>query len=258
MNEAAIGSETDGQRDVPDRDRFQIIDNLARVRADIADACLAAGRAVADVHLVGVTKYVDVSAAVLVAGAGLHDLAESRPQSLWQKAEAFERLGLAVRWHLIGHLQRNKVRRTLSSVHLIHSLDSLRLLTSIDAEGQSAGVVTDVLFEVNLTGRPARTGFRLDDLPAACEAAQDAAGVRLRGLMAMASPQSGESSTESSPRAEFSRLRKAAESLRRTHRVAEHLTELSMGMSGDFREAILEGSTIVRIGSALWEGVQGR
>jgi pyridoxal phosphate enzyme (YggS family) len=229
--------------------------NLAAVRARIADACGRAGRPVAEVRLVGVTKYVSADLAALLVRAGCRDLGESRPQSLWDKAAAlaaWEASAEPPRWHLIGHLQRNKLRRTLPWLSLLHSLDSVRLLEAIQAEAALAGKPCDVLVEVNLTNDPGRTGLPEAEVPAILEAATAMDHVRVRGLMGMASqPDSVESGAA---RREFARLRELRDALRRGLPPGA-LAELSMGMSGDFEEAILEGATLVRVGSALWEGL---
>lgn len=233
----------------------RIAENYAAVRASVAEACREAGRSPESVRIVGVTKYVDVEEAMAVFEAGCLDLAESRPQELWRKAEAFEAAGLTARWHLIGHLQRNKVRRTLPLVHLFQSVDSLRLLRAIDEEARAAGRIADVLIEANLDGGAGRTGATLGEVPSLVSAAADCAGVRVRGLMGMASaPQEGADPADAraSARRQFAALRQLRDDLRMAAGGAS-LEELSMGMSGDFREAILEGSTIVRIGSALFE-----
>lgn len=230
-------------------------ENLSTVRARIADACDRAGRSVAEVRLVGVTKYVSAERAAMLVQAGCLDLGESRPQALVQKAEALAAAGLsgeAPRWHLIGHLQRNKIRRTLDWLSLLHSLDSLRLLESIQAEAVLAGRPCDVLVEVNLTKDPGRTGLPEAEVPAVLDAAAGMAHVRVRGLMGMASKPEGDDS--SAARREFARLRELRDTLRRGLPPGA-LPELSMGMSGDFEEAILEGATLVRVGSALWEGL---
>jgi pyridoxal phosphate enzyme (YggS family) len=229
--------------------------NLAAVRTRIAAACGRAGRPVAEVRLVGVTKYVSADLAALLVRAGCSDLGESRPQSLVQKAETLAAAGLtgeAPRWHLIGHLQRNKIRRTLKWLSLLHSLDSLRLLEAIEAEAVLAGRPCDVLLEVNLTEDPGRTGLPETEVPAVLDAAAGMAHVRVRGLMGMASKPDGDDS--GAARREFARLRELREALRRGLPPGA-LPELSMGMSGDFEEAILEGATLVRVGSALWEGI---
>lgn len=235
----------------------RVAENYASVRASVAEACREAGRDPDGVRIVGVTKYVGIEAAMALYEAGCRDLAESRPQELWRKAEAFAAAELRPRWHLIGHLQRNKVRRTLPVVHLVHSIDSLRLLRAIDDEARAAGCVAEVLVEANLDGAAGRTGAAIGDVASLVAAAAGCGGIRVRGLMGMASAaDEGADAAKSRDvaRRQFAALRAVRDSLRGTPG-AESLEELSMGMSGDFREAILEGSTIVRIGSALFEEV---
>lgn len=237
----------------------RIADNLAAVRASVADACREAGRDPAGVRIIGVTKYVGIDEAMAVYECGCRDLAESRPQELWRKAEAFATAGLQARWHLIGHLQRNKVRRTLPHLHLLHSLDSLRLLRTIDEEARVAGIIADVLVEVKVDDGPQRTGASRDEVSAIVTAASELPGIRLRGMMAMASaPDDGDDPVAAarSARRQFAAVRELRDELR-IGMPADSLAELSMGMSGDYREAILEGATIVRVGSALFRQDEG-
>jgi PLP dependent protein len=229
--------------------------NLAQVRDRIAEACRVAGRDPGDVRLIGVTKYVSADSTRMLLEAGCPDLGESRPQSLWAKAAALADHAPAVRWHLIGHLQRNKLRRTLPLVSLLHSLDSLRLAEAIEAEAAAAGLICETLVEVNLAGDPGRTGVMEADLAAVLEAASRSPHLRVLGLMGMAAVPDGESSG-SAARRQFARLRELRDALVGRVPTATGLRELSMGMSGDFVEAILEGSTLVRVGSALWEGIE--
>jgi pyridoxal phosphate enzyme (YggS family) len=233
------------------RDRCR--SNLARVREAVAEACRRAGRAPESVRIVGVTKYVPPVWGAMLLEAGCPDLGESRPQSLWERAAAFTASGppwSAARWHLIGRLQRNKVRRTLPLVSLIHSLDSRRLLDEIAAEALAQQIRVEALVEVNLDGDPGRSGVAPEGVGDLLDAAAGSP-VEIRGLMGMASAPTpgGEDGTA---RRQFGLLR----ALRDRH-AADHprLVELSMGMSGDFVDAILEGATIVRIGSTLWEGM---
>ena len=240
-------------------------ENLEAVRDRIADACRRAGRDPLSVRLVGVTKTVDVSATQMLFDAGCIDLAESRPQSLWKKAELLATAGTLPQWHLIGHLQRNKVQRTTGLLSLLHTLDSLRLLEAIDAEGRRSGRVCDVLVEINLTDDPQRTGVLGSAIEPLVEAAISLPHVYLRGLMGMASavsPQDFSHATintagasDAIQRRQFANLREIRDQLVANLPAAVTLPELSMGMSEDFEAAILEGSTMVRIGSALWEGL---
>ena len=229
------------------RDRCLV--NLAAVRDRVAEACRRAGRSAEDVRLIAVTKYVDTTITRLVAECGCLDLAESRPQQLWEKAAAMTDVGPLIRWHVVGHLQRNKVRRTLPVVSLIHTLDSERLLASLEAEAAISGQPCNVLVEVNLSPDAARSGAAPADVPALVAAAVRSPHLRLRGLMGMARHPD---SPAADARRDFARLRELRDQLE-ADVPAEALRELSMGMSGDFEAAILEGSTMVRIGSALFE-----
>lgn len=233
-----------------DEMRRRCRENLAAVEARIAEVCRRAGRGSGEVTLIGVTKYVGADVACILVECGCRELAESRPQQLWDRAAALA--DLAPRWHLVGHLQRNKVARTLPVVSLVHTLDSLRLLAAIEAEAARAGRPCDVLVEVNLSADPERSGCVEADVPALVAAAAAAPHVRLCGLMGMASHPD---SAGADARRDFARLREVRDRLAREV-PPEMLRELSMGMSGDFEEAILEGSTMVRIGSALFEGLR--
>lgn len=231
----------------------RIAENLACVRQRIAAAATRAGRAAGDVRLVAVTKYVGPDEIAALLDAGCCDLGESRPQALWQRAELFR--DSPARWHLIGHLQRNKVARTLACAPLIHSVDSQRLLAAIDAEAARLGRSVAVLLEVNVSGDASKHGVAPADLPLLVASAAHCGNVRVRGLMTMAAREGDADSA----RADFARLRAlrdevAASDICRAS-VQVELAELSMGMSGDFEQAIEEGATIVRVGSALFEGL---
>lgn len=235
----------------PDAQARRLAHNLAAIRHRIVTACGLAGRDPAGVRLVAVTKYVAADVAQLVLEAGVVDLAESRPQQLWAKAERLAPIRPAPRWHLVGHLQRNKVRRTLPLLAMLQSLDSIRLLEAIEAEPSSAARC-DVLVEVNLTDDPGRSGVAVRDLPALVEAAAGARRVRLRGLMGMAGRPDAD---VADARRDFARLRMLRDDLAGRLPDPAGLGELSMGMSGDLEAAVLEGATIVRVGSALFEGL---
>jgi pyridoxal phosphate enzyme (YggS family) len=185
----------------------------------------------------------------LLVEAGLSTLGESRPQQVWQKAEALA--DLQVRWHLIGHLQRNKVKRTLPLVAIIHSVDSLRLLQEISREATAIQRSADVLLEVNISGDASKTGLQPDEIELLFPEIAKQPNVRVLGLMTMASLEGGVDRA----RQDFAALRTLRDQL--TPKCPANLTlnELSMGMSGDYEVAIEEGATIVRVGSALFEGI---
>ena len=224
----------------------QLTNNLTEIRQRIDEAAKKSGRHGDDVLLVGVTKYVDADVARELVRAGCRNLGESRPQTLWQKASALA--DMDVTWHLIGHLQRNKVKRTLEYAQLIHSVDSLRLIRSID---QTAPATVRVLLEVNVSGESAKHGFAAGDLEQALDAASECKQLKVEGLMCMASLLG----TLDDARREFALLRQLKE--RHAGYAAPNidLQELSMGMSGDFEVAIEEGATIVRVGSSLFSGI---
>ncbi|MCC7473939.1 MAG: YggS family pyridoxal phosphate-dependent enzyme [Pirellulales bacterium] len=235
-----------------------IAEKLQRVQERIALAAERAGRRAGDITLVGVTKYVGVAEAAELVSAGCFNLGESRPQELWEKHVELERMwGSAasppvVRWHLIGHLQRNKVARTLPLVSLIHSVDSERLLAAIDAERAKAcgtGEPMDVLLEVNTSGEAAKHGLAPAEVEPLILAAQRYLRVRVRGLMTMAALEGGEAAAARC----FAALRELRDRVSGNVPSGVTLTELSMGMSGDFEIAIREGATLVRVGSLLWE-----
>ncbi|HEX4131875.1 MAG TPA: YggS family pyridoxal phosphate-dependent enzyme [Pirellulales bacterium] len=225
-------------------------ENVERVRATIADATRRSGRQPADVTLVAVTKYVGAEVARQLVEIGCHDLGESRPQELWQKAAEVPEP--AVRWHLIGHLQRNKTARTLEHAHLIHSADSWRLIETIDEAAGKRGQRAAVLIEVNTSGDATKGGFMPTDVEPLVEPLSRFGWIEVRGLMTMAARE-GDATVA---RRNFADLRELAERLRAVSPATLAWQELSMGMSGDYEIAIAEGATIVRIGSALFEGIE--
>lgn len=228
----------------------RLLDNLAEIRERIAAAADRSGRLPSAVTLVAATKTVNIATARALAEAGCLDLGESRPQELWHKAA--ELADLPIRWHLIGHLQRNKVERTLPLVSLIHSVDSVRLLAAIDAAAAAIERTTAVLLEVNISGDRTKHGFAPDEISARIAEAMAYRHVRIRGLMGMALLEGG---TERA-RCDFNALRQLRDRLRELAAPNVSLDELSIGMSDDFEVAIEEGATIVRVGSALFEGIE--
>ena len=231
-------------------DMKQMIEaNLAWVRTAIAKAAERAGRKPGEIQLVGVTKYVGPDATRALFDAGLHSLAESRPQQLWDKAESLA--DLPIRWHQIGHLQRNKVRRTLPMVALIESVDSVRLAAAIDEGAAELGRRVPVLLEVNISGEKAKHGFALSEMEPALASLAAMEHLEVRGLMGMA----GLEGDLEDARREFAALRELRDRLQTAAPDGMRLEELSMGMSADFEVAIEEGATMVRVGSALFAGV---
>jgi pyridoxal phosphate enzyme (YggS family) len=219
-------------------------ERLARVEERLAAACARAGRARRDVTLVAVTKTVPAQIARHLLALGVHDLGENRPQELWRKAE---QIAGPVRWHLIGHLQRNKIEKTLPLVQLIHSVDSRRLLSALEAEAERQQCSVGVFLEVNASGEESKQGFAPAEVPPLVPFLTELRQVQVRGLMTMAAP--GEPETA---RTAFATLRQLCERLRTEMPSVECL---SMGMSNDFEIAVEEGATHVRLGSVLFEGL---
>ena len=217
-------------------------ERLAHVEAGIASACARSNRRREDVTLIAVTKTVSLETAALLPGLGVHDLGESRPQELWKKAEAIP----AVRWHFIGHMQRNKLERTLPLVHLFHSVDSERLLKAISDFGVERGSPLPVLIEVNCSREEAKGGFAPEAVPQNFDAYP---GVDIQGLMTMAAYDSNPEAC----RATFRELRTIRDCLRDS--TGKPLPHLSMGMSNDYEVAIEEGATFIRLGSTLFENL---
>jgi PLP dependent protein len=226
-----------------------LAENLDRLRERVARAASSSGRAPDAVTLVAVTKYIPTAWAAALVAAGCHDLGESRPQELWSKAEALA--NSPVRWHFIGHMQRNKLRRTLPWIGLFHSVDSPRLLSALDEEAAAAGRRVPALLEVNISGDANKGGFAAAEVDSLVDQFITLSHVQIEGLMGMA----GLESTADQAEREFEQLRLLRDRLASRLPAGAKWPHLSMGMSGDFEAAIRQGSTLVRVGSALVEGI---
>jgi PLP dependent protein len=221
---------------------------LADVEARLAAALRRCGRTRPEVTLVAVTKMVSPAVAALLPQLGVLDLGENRPQDLWRKASV---LPAHVRWHLIGHLQRNKIERTLPLVVRLHSVDSLRLLQAIEEEASRRHLPIDVLLEVNASGEASKAGFAPDALAGVIDPVNALHWVRVGGLMTMAAPDEDPERT----RPTFALLRQLRDTLRSSLHPSHPMTHLSMGMSNDFEVAVEEGATMIRLGTVLFEGL---
>jgi hypothetical protein len=214
---------------------------LAAVRARIDAACVRAGRSPSDITLVGVSKTQPAAVVVAAFAAGLRDFGENRVQEAAGKIDAVRALGITPRWHLVGHLQRNKAGAAINLFDILHSVDSERLAEAIDAQAHCS---VRVLIEVNVAGEASKFGVA----PAAVAALAERIGrlphIELVGLMTVA-PQVDNAEDV---RPIFRQLREL--------RDAVGLAELSMGMTDDFEVAIEEGSTLVRVGRAIF-GARG-
>lgn len=229
--------------------RNQLAQNLARIRAAIEAACERAGSSPDQVTLVAVTKYAQIEWVCDLVELGVVDLGEARPQQLVSRAGE---LPSHVRWHLIGHLQRNKADIVLPVCHQIHSVDSVRLFDHLAKLAVSMSRPSSVLLEVNVSGEVSKDGFDRDELIQAWPKLQETTSLQIAGLMTMAPL---ESDAEAA-RPVFRALRELRDQLSASSNNRWPLRELSMGMSGDFEVAIEEGATMIRIGSSLFDGLE--
>jgi len=219
---------------------MSIAENLRIVRERISDAATRAGRNPNDVTLVAVTKTVGVERILEAIQAGVSDIGENYIQDALSK---YAVVGKAVRWHMIGHLQTNKVRQAVQVFDLVQGVDGMSLAQEIGKRSAAIGKATEILVEVNISGEESKFGVKPDDAMALCESVAGIEGVALRGLMGIA-PFTDD---QDAVRRSFALLRGLWEKLPDEHRVW-----LSMGMSSDFEMAIEEGSNMVRVGTAIF------
>lgn len=219
--------------------------NLDDVRARIDAACRRAGRDSREVTLVAVSKTVPASTVALLAELGQVDFGENRVQDALAK---IPECPPGLRWHFIGHLQRNKAARALERFDVLHAIDSAALGQTLERAAEASGRPLTCFLEVNVSGEASKHGFTMDAVPDAALALAGQRFARPAGLMTMApldpDPQRA--------RPHFRALRELRDALNRRLPDAARLTHLSMGMTQDFEAAIEEGATFVRVGSALF------
>ena len=222
-----------------------IAENLTKVRENIARAAREAGRDERDILLIGATKMNDAARVREAIAAGLTACGENRVQELLEKnaAGAYEGAQL----HFIGHLQRNKVKQIVGVAQLIHSVDSVELMSAISREAEKKGIVQDILLEVNIGGEEAKSGFAPESLEQAAEEAKKCANVRVRGLMCI--PPVAEGEHGSLPY--FEKVHALFVDIN-AKLYDNTLDILSMGMSGDYEDAVRAGATMVRVGTAIF------
>ncbi len=220
-----------------------VADRLEAVRARIRAAAERSGRRFTDVTLVAVSKNVPAEGIRAVARLGVVDVGESRVQEALPKIEAVA--DPAIRWHLVGHLQRNKARRAAELFTLIHSVDTEALAEALAHGAETQGRVVSVLLQVNVAGEPGKHGCATAEVIPMARRMRRLAALRLEGLMTIA-PLADD---PGDARPVFQQLRRLGEALREEAPEARHL---SMGMSDDFEVAIEEGATLIRVGRALF------
>jgi pyridoxal phosphate enzyme (YggS family) len=219
--------------------RDEIAAGLATVEAEIAETCRATGRTRRELTLIAVSKTYPASDVRLLAELGVGDVGENRDQEASAKARECADLDLV--WHFVGQLQTNKVRSVIGYADVVHSVDRPRLVATLSREALRAGREIMCLVQVALDGDPERGGVRPEDVPALAEAVAGAEGIRLGGVMAVA-PLGEE------PGRAFARLREISQVVRDAHPGAD---AISAGMSGDMSQAIANGATHLRVGTAL-------
>ncbi len=235
----------------------KIARNLEQIHEDIAAACERAGRLPQEVAIVAVTKAVEMETIRNLISVGMTELGESRAKQLAERAaqlaEHLKRrrneLSRPVRWHMIGHLQRNKVKAVLQVADVIHSVDSLRLAEEINAQAERVGKVVEVFLEVNCSQEAQKFGCAVGAAAHLSELICTLKNLRLIGLMTMAPIVKDAERARPS----FVRLRELFEEMRRDKVGGEGFRHMSMGMSQDYAVAVEEGATILRIGTALFK-----
>lgn len=222
-------------------------ENLAEIEKRICEACKRAGRDRKEVTLVAVSKTKPIEMIEEAMEAGIIDFGENKVQELTNKAAEIQ---APLNWHLIGHLQRNKVKYIVDKVHLIHSVDSLRLAEQINLEAEKKNIICPVLIEVNVAKEDSKFGVYPEDTLELVTAISSLPHIKVRGLMTIApfveNPEEN--------RIHFRNLKKLNVDIKSKNIDNINMDILSMGMTGDFEIAIEEGATHVRVGTGIFGG----
>ncbi len=222
-----------------------VVENLAEVEKHICEACERAGRSRDEVTLIAVSKTKPVSMIEELLPGGTRDFGENKVQELVDK---YEVLPKDIHWHLIGHLQRNKVKYVVDKACLIHSVDSMRLAETISEEGVKKGVTVPVLIEVNVAGEESKFGVTLEETEGLVREIAKLPSIQIKGLMTIApyveDPEEN--------RVHFSRLKQLSVDIKNKNIDNVSMDVLSMGMTGDYQVAIEEGATMVRVGTGIF------
>jgi len=224
--------------------------NIDKIKERVEKASKKAGRKPEDIKIVGVTKNVEPVRILKAIDAGIVDLGENRVQELQEKINAIRAANKNenVNWHMIGHLQKNKVKYLIDSVVMIHSLDSVELAQEINKRAQKAGKIIDVLVQVNVAGEESKFGISKDEAMNFIKEISKYRNIKVKGLMTIAPLVSDPEEI----RFVFKELRKIFIDISRENIDNIDMDYLSMGMSNDFEVAIEEGANIVRIGTAIF------
>jgi len=222
-----------------------IAENIRRIQDRIAAAAHKSGRNASDVKLIAVTKTIDIDRIRALLSLGVNSLGENRPQEL---AEKYKLLGQGPEWHLIGHLQTNKVKLIIDKVHLIHSVDSLRLAEEINKRAAENGKVVDILAELNIALEPSKHGINPDEAPEFVGQLYEMKHLCVRGLMCVA-PYVDEPEKN---RIYFAKMQQIFIDIKGKYVHNIDILDLSMGMTNDYEIAVEEGATMVRIGTGIF------
>ncbi len=225
---------------------MSIAENVAAIRRELEKAALAAGRDPKEIQLCAATKMNDAEAVRQAIAAGVDCCGENRVQELTQKLAQHAYDGAPV--HFIGHLQTNKVKQVVGKVALIQSVDSLRLLCAIDAEARKQGIVQDILLEINIGQEESKSGFREEEILPLLEKIGDFPNICVKGLMAI--PPISQNSGDNLKY--FQKISHLSVDIKAKKYDNVTVKCLSMGMSGDYQDAIRCGSTMIRIGTAIF------
>ena len=220
-------------------------ENLYQVQENMKEACRRSGRAESDVTLIAVSKTKPLPMLEEVYSLGIRDFGENKVQELVDNAE---QLPDDIRWHMIGHLQRNKVKYIVDKVYMIHSVDSLRLAEEISKEAVKRGIIVNILIEVNVAGEESKFGVTPEDTPGLVQEISHLPGILVRGLMTIAPfVENAEDN-----RIFFSALKKLYVDITNKNIDNVRMDYLSMGMTGDYEVAIEEGASFVRVGTGIF------
>jgi len=220
--------------------------NIEDIQEQITAACIEAGRDRAEVRLIAVSKTHPASLVREAFDSGQIEFGESYVQEFLEKHDDPQLENQGIEWHFIGHLQSNKIRSIIGKVSLIHGIDKLSTAEELSKRALQHNLQVDYLLEVNTSGEASKYGMAPEDVLSIAEALWTLPNITLRGLMTIASPNRVKAQEE------FRQLRTLLEALKAVSPDSSKLVELSMGMSGDFREAIHEGATMIRVGTAIF------
>ena len=226
-------------------EKSMVKENLLEVEARICEACKKSGRERSQIKLIAVSKTKPVSMIEEAYDAGIRDFGENKPQEMKEKHDV---LPEDINWHMIGHLQRNKVKYVVGRAAMIHSVESFRLAEAIDQEAEKKGIVMPILVEVNVAEEESKFGITVSQCPDFVETIAKLQHISIQGLMTIAPfVENAEDN-----RKYFAKLRKLSVDIQAKNIDNVSMCNLSMGMTGDYQVAIEEGATMVRVGTGIF------